>query len=378
MMDQLTVDVHDRKCKLLTPLGAFHSLSVTPVWNGIGTAALTVPARHHRAPLLAADGARLAISFRGKQILTGPIHQVGGSGPERSGYSTYALTGDFQMLNDFRGWPNPLGTAAQQGDEGTNWVRRGPAETVLKDLVRQNIVQRANIAGRLGYPLNIPDTQGRGATIDVSIRMHKLYDKLFPAVDTASLGVVFGMGDGYLTMDVTQPRVRPNPLRESDRVIQKWDYQGQTPTVTDGVVGGQGQGTARVFQTFGDTARAVKYGRIIETFIDARDTSDGETHAMRGASALAEGAARGTMRVTLAEAGTFRLGVDDYWVGDFVTAQAGPFTFADVLREVTITQDQSAGLRISATIGPDNSPERAVTEAISRLARNVGDLRTGR
>lgn len=377
-MDDLTVDIHDKKCKLLAPLGAFHSLSVTPVWNGIGTAALMVPARHHRAPMLAADGARLAVNFRGKQILSGPIHQVAGSGPERSGYSTYGVTGDFTILHDFRGWPNPAGTAAQQGDEGSNWVRRGPAETVVKDLVRANVVQRANILARLGYALQIPVTQGRGATIDVSIRMQKLYDKLFPAVDDASIGVVFGMGDGFLTMDVAQPRLKPNPLRESDRVIQKWDYQGETPTVSRGVVGGQGEGTARVFQPFEDAAREQKYGRIVETFIDARDTSDGTTHAMRGQAALSEGAARASMRVTLAEAGSFRLGVDDYWVGDFVTAQAGPYTFADLLREVTIVQDQASGLKVTATIGPDNSPERAVTEAISRLARNVGDLRTGR
>lgn len=368
------VDIYDKDCRWKAPLGDLKSIAGTVRHNDISEAVVTVAANHHRAALLGAKGARLGITFRGEPLLTGPIRAPSGAGPGAAGDLVYSMQSDFRILHNVLGWPSPSKPLTQQGDDGAYYtIGRRPAETVLKDVVARNAVER------LGFPLTIAPDLGRGAIMEASFRMHPLYDRLFPGLDTAGLGVSVTMAYGGLVLDTYVPRIYPNVLTEQSRVIQKWSFSGTGPDATRVVVGGQGQGDLRIFEAIPDTALEAEWGDIIEVFRDARDTADGATYLLRGQETLNETAPRGTLTVELAETDRFRYGgPKGIHVGDLATARVrAGITVTDVLREVNFSWNRSDGLKLSSTIGPKDDPLDNLMKAITTLARGVHDLKAG-
>lgn len=369
------IDIYDKDFKWKAPLGDFKKLEGTIRWNAISELTLTVAASHIRAGLLAAPGVRLVVRFR-DLVVSGPVRQRKGAGPGVAGDLVFGLQSDFRVLHNFLGWPNPAGSLAQQGDDGAYYtIGRRPAETVLKDVVRKNILQRA------GYSkLTVAPDQARGAVTQASFRMHPLADRLFPAVSDAGLTVtVVQDPTGKLVLDCEVPSIYPNVLTEQSRVVQKWEFTGNAPEATRGVIGGQGQGTEREFIPFRDPARETEWGDVIESFRDARDTSDGATHAQRGQASLDETAARGSLTVELAESGNFQIfGAKGLKPGQLVTARVGAgIEVTDVVHEIDLSYTEDAGLELSATIGPKDDPLDSLMQAITTLAKGVHDLKAG-
>ncbi|UYB35509.1 siphovirus ReqiPepy6 Gp37-like family protein [Arthrobacter koreensis] len=368
------IDIYDRAFRWKAPLGDFKKVEATLRWNAVSELTLTLAASHHRAALLAEPGARIRVKFR-DVVFSGPVRQRKGAGPGATGEVVFTAQSDFRVLRNFLGWPNPGGTLAQQGDEGAYYsIGRRPAETVLKDAVRRNIVQRA------GYSkLTVAPDQGRGAVTAVTFRMHPLADRLFPAVSDAGLGVTVAQEGAGLVLDCHVPAPYPNVLTEQSRVIQKWEFSGVAPEATRGVIGAQGQGELREFIGFSDAARESAWGDVVEVFRDARDTSDSTTHAQRGQAALEESAARGSLTVELAESGNFQMltkkGLN---LGQVVTARVGPgIEVTEVLHEVDLSFTPADGLKLSATIGPKDDPLDNLMQAITALSRGVLDLKAG-
>lgn len=355
------------------PLGNVTGLKATIRHNAISEATLTIPANHERAGLLIEPGARLRIRYRGEHLISGPVRLIGGSGPGVSGVLVFSVQSDFRILSNFLGWPAPSLPIGQQGDEGAYWQIRGEAETVVKEAVALNITQRSQ------YPLTIAPNQFRGNWVDVSIRMHPLFDRLFPAVDAAGIGVSVEMIPGGLLLDCYVPRVRVTKLTEQSRVIRKWEFSRAAPEATRGVIGAQGEGELREFIAFQSAAREAEWGDVIEVFKDSRDTSDSATHATRAQEALDETAPFATLTVDLAESNSFRIfGPKGVKPGDVVTAVVGPgIEVTNVVREVDLDWSRSAGLSLSAVIGPKDDPMEQLIKAITTLARGVTDLRVG-
>ena len=370
------IDIYDKDFRWKAPLGDFKKVEATLRWNAVSELTLTLAASHHRAALLAEPGARIRVRFR-DMVFSGPVRQRKGAGPGVTGDIVFTVQSDFRILHNFLGYPNPAGTLAQQGDEGAYYtIGRRPAETVLKDVVRRNVVQRA------GYSkLTVAPDLGRGAVTAVTFRMHPLADRLFPAMSDAGLGVtvVHDADTAGLVLDCHVPAPYPTKLTEQSRVIQKWEFSGVAPEATRGVIGAQGQGEAREFIGFRDAARETAWGDVVEVFRDARDTSDSTTHAQRGQAALDESAARGSLTVELAESGNFRMftkkGLN---LGQIVTARVGPgIEVTDVLHEANLSFTPAEGLDITATIGPKDDPLDNLMQAITALSRGVLDLKAG-
>lgn len=370
------IDIYDKDFRWKAPLGDFKKVEATLRWNAVSELTLTLAASHHRAGLLAEPGARIRVRFR-DMVFSGPVRQRKGAGPGVTGDLVFTAQSDFRVLHNFLGWPNPAGTLAQQGEESAYYtIGRRPAETVLKDVVRRNVVQRA------GYSrLAIAPDQGRGATTAVTFRMHPLADRLFPAMSDAGLGVtvVHDADAQGLVLDCHVPAPYPTKLTEQSRVIQKWEFSGVAPEATRGVIGAQGQGELREFIGFADAARESAWGDVVEVFRDARDTSDSTTHAQRGQAALDESAARGSLTVELAESGNFRMftkkGLN---LGQVVTARVGTdIEVTDVLQEANLSFTPAEGLDITATIGPKDDPLDNLMQAITALSRGVLDLKAG-
>lgn len=376
MPSPFRIDIYDGKFKWLAPLGDFRKLEGTIRANAISDLQLTVAQNHPRADLLANPGTRLRVTFRGQQLMSGPVRQRGGG---MRADLVFAVQSDWRVLHNFLGFPNPAervtsGPLVRQGEEAAYYtVGRKPAETVLKDAARKNIVERR------GYPLTIAPDRGRGKVMEATFRMHPLHDRLFPAVADAGLVVTVVQGDNGLVLDCYEPQPYPNVLTEGSRVIQKWSFTGNAPEATSGVLGAQGQGEAREFLAFRDPAREALWGDVIEVFKDARDTSDGNTHAQRIASALLETAPKSSLTIELAESGNFRIfGPKGLKPGQRVTARVGNgIEVTDVVTEVNFSWDAENGLKLNATIGPKDDPLDTLMQAITALARGVNDLKAG-
>lgn len=378
------ISIWNNQFKWLAYLEGLEELTLTVKHNDAGTASLEVPASNPRIAALNTDGCRVGIDFRGDTLITGLLDAGKGStregrGPRRAGVQTFTVVDDKRVLKQIRAWPNPAGSAAQQGEEGAYYtIGRRPAETVLKDVVTKNVVNRI---GPGVMPFTVAPDLGRGGIMEASFRFHPIFDRMFPSFDLAGLGYNIFTRAGGRVLDVYVPRKFPLPLSTENRVIQEVDWSHSAPTVSRGTVAGQGQGTARIIKTFRDAALEARWGEVWEVAVDARDTADGDTYTLRGQEALADGAARASASFDLLEsAGYFQYGgPKGVKVGDLLTAQISEsqISVVDVLREVTMSWNQAAGLKIRSNVGVKDDPTAPVFEAITALGKGLRDVKTG-
>jgi len=249
-----------RKAIISTPLSA----RVIPRFNLKGTATFGLALDHPALAECITAGSRVVINYQGKQVMSGPVTERSINGPTISGSATFMIEDDFRLLHGVIGWPVPNAAITAQGT-AEHYVLTGPAETVLKTVVRKNLIER------LGMNVTIAPDLGRGNTITLEIRMEPLFEKLFPLVEDAGLGVSIKQGASSLVVDVYQPTTYPLLLSEESGVVQDWSWTNSAPKVTDLVVGGRGEGVDREFRRFNDSAASALWGTVVETFVDARD-----------------------------------------------------------------------------------------------------------
>lgn len=379
-LEEFEFNLYDRTGKLKRPMAGLLELDSTVIHNDAGVTSWALRADNPSTPLLVTPGCRLQINFRGVHLTSGLVHAKKGTtrqgrGAPRAGVRRYSLTDDFVILKNLRAWPNPLGSISQQGDDEAYYsMGTAPAETVLKDVVTKNIVQRLRMA------VTVEADQRRGSNVNVQFRNHPLYDRLFPAVEAAGIGVRVRQIEGSRRVEVYTPRTFGFVLDEENGVIRDGDWGLEAPTVSRGVVGGQGQGTARHFETFQDLAREQLWGEIWETSVDARDTDQADAYAQRAAEALLEGAARDNISLNLVEAGRFVFGgAKGLQLGDRMAAriESGAITITDVLREARLTYKRDSGLKVETTIGVKDEPTGPIQAAMVSLAKGLRDVKAG-
>lgn len=367
------VTVYDKTLQRLGMVGDPAAVRVVARHNAPSAAELTVRSDHRLLPALLTAGARVRVDYDGGFLLSGPVRDVAGQGPAAEGTITFQIEDDWRVLASVLGWPVP-GSALDSQTVAYD-TRTGPAETVLKDFVTANAVTR------LGRPIIVPATQGRGATITVSMRMHALADRLYPALDQAGIGVTVQQagpaqqGTG-LALDVYEPAVYPRPLTEASGVVQAWAWSRTAPGATRVVAGDQGEAEARSFTTTADTPREAAWGDVIERFIDARDTDDPAEVTQRRAEFLAEHDVRYGLALTLAETQHFRYdptGAAGVRVGDQVTVEVGPgITVTDVLREAVLSWTAEDGVQVTPVIGERRDDPRSIfARELATVRRDV-------
>lgn len=354
--------------------------TVTPRWAALGTAELVVPPDHPYSGRLAEKGCRAVIELNTSwdvddvdaaptwvHLVGGPVRGLTVEGVGAAQRLTARVEDDWRLLARVLGWQVP-GSAigAQSGAEYD--VVTGPAETVVKTLVTANAVTR------LGLPVTVAPDLGRGAEITTSLRMHPLVDRLYSAVDQAGIGVtVTQSGDGLL-VDVREPVVHSRVMTVASGAMRSATLDRAAPTATRAVGGGQGEGTDREFRSLVDSARESQWGDVIEVFVDARDTADPAELDARLAQALADGAPRSGISLTLADTPSLRYG-RDLLVGDTVSVDIDGQTYTDTLRSARLTWDPSAGLQVVPQIGErSDDPDEQLGRLIGRVLRDQRDL----
>lgn len=331
--------------------------------NVKSTATFTLDADHLRVADLMAPGARVMIYRHGEFQMSGPVTLSTGDFSVASTL-VFSVEDDFRILNNWLAWPVPGAALTSQNVEYRTIT--GPAETVVKTVMAEN-------ATRLGFPLTVAPDLGRGTSSTYTFRFHPVYDRLFPAVDQAGIGISVQQSGAGLTLDCYAPRTYPHTLSTESGTVIGGTYSLAGPTATRVVVGGQGDGTARTFKGYTDSTREADWTDIIETLQDARDSGAADVYASRAAEVLAAGASLGGLSLVLSETPNFRYGGSGLRVGDQVTAEVNGQMFTDTLREAHLSWDSSGDLAIPVIGERKNDPDIKLAKRIRALQLENND-----
>jgi len=373
------VTVFDKAYTRKGPLGAPLSLSGEVVANAAGSLEFTVPADHPRVPDLTASGARVLVNYRPTDdssmfLISGRVYEVAGGGPRHAPWRRFGVVDDFTALTDeVECWPNPTGTITQQGDEDAYFTRTGPAETVLKQILAPNVT-------RDGHVLTIPATAGLGSTITASVRFHTPFERLWPAVAQAGLLVRVRQSGAGRVLDVTVPTTYARVLTQESGVVVSGEYSVKAPTVTRVTILAGGEGTARVVRRKIDTAREAAHGVRLSARRDARDVESTDPNletvlTARMDEALAEGAAKASLKCELVETDSFKFGVT-FGLGDRLPIRLadGPVV-TDAVSSVPFDWTPGDGVRVTPRVGDwADSSDAPLVKQVTALTRAVSNI----
>lgn len=369
----MRITIYNKDRKFTGQVGAPESLTITPrVFPLVGTAVMVVPLSSPAVPKLRQDGARLVVEDDGEHLISGPIDEV--QIDSETGMATVIVIDDADILRGILGWQVPNASiAAQLSAEYRTYT--GKAEDVVKQVVRENGVERLKIPGLVVAP-----SRGRGSVIGggASFRMHPLHDRLYPGVEMAGIGLQVRQIGTELVFDVYTPRVYSTVLSTKSRTLKKAVHNRRRPTASRVVIGGPGEGTERRYRTLVDTAREAAWGFTGETFRDARDAQykEGETTwaeidatmDARGEETLKEAGVVDGLSVTLAESSVFIYGAGGIRIGDYVPVDVGGTIITDTIKEAVIEWITPTYSRATPTIGEQTDP-------VSRQAKTLAALK---
>lgn len=376
------ISVYDKNRLFRCQIGNPAFLEPTVRHNLVSTLRMGVSLSHERVSELMAEGARLKVNFRGEHLISGPITEDEIESDGASGLYTVTVEDDFRVLREVLGYPVPdQPESNQSGAEYRNYT--GNAETIVKTAVTENAVTRLAVPG-----LTVATNLNRGATVTggVAMRMHPLADRIFPAVEDAGLGVTVRQSGSNLVLDVYEPVLHPRTLSVEGRTLKQVSMTRTRPRASRAVVGGPGEGTARVFRKVTDAARETLYGMRAEVFRDARDAKDdagaGLTAAgimdARGQETLNEEGPKNGVSITLAGSGIFKYGPGGFHVGDKVPIKvADGITITLPIRECTLRWVSPTYASVAPVVGDlTNEPERVTAQRIAALARRQRNQET--
>lgn len=372
MSTAFRVNVYDKAFEHKGPIGNPVSVTVTPKHMAPGMSTVVVPANHRRIGDLLQPGARMWIrDFETRDhLMSGWVANYRINGPERRANVEFDIIDDFVIFQRILGWVVPTAPITGQGTAGSNWTLDDDAETVLLTALKVNGVDR------LGLPISIPASLGRGAAVKGRLRFQTLYDRLIPVEDGAGIidsGICVGVQQNPdaagLKVNVWTPRTITKVLNERSGIVQKWGVNGRNATITRAVAGGQGEAQLRLFREGSDAALEAAFGWKFEAFRDARDTDDPDVMYERIQETLKEGAAVSGMSVELSETANFIARPGKIWTGDTVTMKLAGHTVTERLQEVTLSSTASGGKETRPRIGDytDNPDVK-----MAKLVRNIG------
>lgn len=310
----------------------FLNLSATIRHNSVGEWTVTLPRRHPMVSALNARGSGIIVSARiapgvWTTLLSGPM-----TTPKRTrnrdapdGTFTFSGVTDDVILWDARAWPDPSNPDPSTQAAGYYVSSAADAESVLLDLVNRNIGPGAPVGrrSRLAQALTLAPNLHRGPAAVKSVRFPKLGVALGEVAAFARLGFRVVQVGADLVFEVRPLADRSGTVRLDMRngTVTSEESQVSPPILTRALVAGQGEGADRTIR-FVSTAEAADaeddWGRIIEEFVDQRQTDDPDELDQAGMERLAEGGFTATaVKVVPGDDTTMRF-VADWNVGDLV------------------------------------------------------------
>ncbi|WP_067967545.1 siphovirus ReqiPepy6 Gp37-like family protein [Nocardiopsis trehalosi] len=359
---------------------------ITLNWLAVSSWTIDLPATR-RVLEMCSPGWGVIVLLDGEQILSGSLEE-----PERdrsaegsaAGIGTVSATGadDLAIVAGELAWPVPTAPVDTQTAAARD-TRTGPAETVIKGYVSANVgtgrhANRRDPAAPDVREVVVGPDLGRGADVEFSARFDPLLD-LIRAVP-GGLGVTCQQMDDQIVFDVVEPRDLSGSAVFSFEMgnLRRARWSDGIPELTHVVVGGDGEGTTRVFRERRDSAAANAWRMSVARFLDQRSANSNLEMDQAGDKELADGRRSGIISAELVDTARLAYG-HHYRLGDRVTIvpdASGPTAFTDVITSVKITAAAESGqLDIIPAVGWTDGPyETRADRELARLQRAVSAL----
>ncbi|SNS50560.1 Gp37-like protein [Actinacidiphila glaucinigra] len=379
--EDLLVEVRD---KTLTRVGAIPAdlltLEATEVHNNVGTWKLQINAEHPLAAVLSTPGAGIIVTGPVDVLFSGPVTraETAASATDPLGTLTVEGVDDTVILSDMLAWPDPAqGDVTKQSKDTDD--RTGPAETLMHAYVNANVGPGAP-SNRRKAGLTMGTNGARGASVSKSARFEQLGELCTGMAEPAGLGFRVVQRGSSLVFETyaVADRTKDARLGVTNNTLAGQRVSTSTPLKTQVLVGGDGDGTNRVFvgvNNAASTQAETDWGRRIESFVDERSTTDTTELTQKGNEALADGGA--TIRAAQAvpmEDSALDFG-RDWFLGDKVSVIVGNTEMAAIVTGYVLKVDGD-GYRMGATLGDPTplSPSAGAAKAARELKSRVSSL----
>lgn len=284
-----------------------------------------------------APGALALVEFRGAASLWRCVQQ-----PRKSAAEGHVLQiggpGAKALLGDETAWYDPAANLANQPAPPDQPVAyTGPAETVIRSIVRDNYVTRA------ARPLAVRPDQGRGADSRARGKMTNLKELVAKKARTGGVGfdvVLAKTSDtrGGLELRIWEPAdLRSNVrLSELTGALQGWGATVTPPSLTEAILR-RADGTFLRVTTQASIIDATEFGGVRSALVDGPDSYDDVDLVQAGEEALTEGASRVDVSLTVSDDEGLTA-FEDYEVGDLVSATLdGGIDLEDNITSIQVT-----------------------------------------
>lgn len=391
----MTVELYDKNLSFTHLVCDLASASMTVAQVTVGIANFTVDGDNPAVPFMSPlDGARAAISYYNKnhvvmERMTGRIQNLTSYGESTGETVVATVVDDVDLSRNWLAWPVPTNPLSNQDAEYD--VRTGTVEAITAGYIDA-------VLGRVSVPLDIVPALTSGATTTAKARFDTVAELVQPflaanyrtiRVQQWNLGTTLppgmlamfdhetyfaGRSTPIIVAVVGTPPTAPSLEFTPQLGVNRWVLSQSAPTATRVIVGGQGEGTLRVFTEVSDPLLETQVGLLasVEVFRDARDVDTLALRQQRGAEALAAGAPAAGVYAEITDGDPWVYGVD-YYVGSIVPVRVGQFDILnEPIREVTISQKPEEGLTIVPKIGR----ETATSDPDLVLARRVAAIQT--
>jgi hypothetical protein len=396
--------IRDANLRRVGQITDFNKMEFIPRFNAVGSFALDLPTDSIAARELMNTNYGIIVKKDGGNIFSGTVKSRKRS--FNGSNDTMILSGkdDNNSLNIRLAFPAPSGIFTESDYD----VRSGPAETVMKQYVDYNCGASGLLERRL---LSVEADTGLGSNVTGRARFNNLIDLLSSiALNGGNLGFKVVQIDDYLEFQVYQPTDKTRSAFFSPLLgnLASFDYSNDDPEANFVIVGGGGEGAARVILQKSNNDSLVKHGRI-ESFVDQRNTTDSNELNQSANEELTNKAEKNTFTFTPID--TPQLAFNrDYGLGDrvsivltqpnevidvetlyyFISAyQTVPMqservrkiqekidVIQDIVREVKITID-SNGEVITPTVGNQDSNNAGIIgifDKMRKITRRISNL----
>lgn len=355
----------------------YETLDFAPTLNAVGSWALDLSYASDQAALFERD--RLATDdWRGRRSTWTVVPHL--SADDESGQPQIEVTGvgALAWLGRELAWPDPTADINSQPvlSDTDPAPYKGPAETVICQLVAQNLRDRA------GVNIVVPTSLGRGSTVTARPVFDNLLELVTNLANLGGLRVDVGLvnvGDdnstrGNLTLliDVPEDHTRDVLLTEDAGTLEAWDQVETEPTATMAVVAGGGTGgvdrVRQIVTTPESEAAAAEWGGHRVVFVDGPSSFDPDELRQAGEQALLDGAATRTLALTSAES-EGQLAFYDFYVGDKATGQLTTgATVQDAITAIEVSISTDDGIDVRPTFGNPNATDATLDLADQMVA----------
>lgn len=360
-----TLFVADQVGNRQAQIDTYHHFRVIARHNAVSTWELELPTDTDAAEvLLNLQHPRIVLRIDNVTLRSGPVTHL-----ERNitnDGDTLALTGvdDTVWLQRRVAHPQP-GTAAPPYATTAYDIRTGQASQILAQFIDANAGPSA-VAARRVPGLTVPVPAPVGGAVTWQARYENLLDFVMSKADALGLGV--RVVD--LAVDVFTPVIRQAVFSIELGTLAETSSTFDAATGNFVYVAGQGVGAARTIVEVNNAQSITDWGRV-EQFQDRRDTNDATQLASAGTETLARAVTPPVVTFEPVDSPVQQF-PRDWSVGDIVQVRIGDVIRADIVREVAVTLDEGAPVKVVANLGATN--DLALFEASIDANRRIRQL----